>query len=249
MNTFVMVHGAWGGGWEWADVAKRLRALGHQTYTPSLTGLGERSHLCRAERVGLATHVEDIVAAVEFERLDDVVLCGASYGGVPVTGAADCLAERVRAVIYIDALVPVDGQCALDLLPGPFGAMVRRGLAEHGDHWRMPIPDDLLGALMPPGALPDDIRRNYVDRLRDHPAATFTDPVTLTIALEGLPRAFIRCTGAEFGDEVGGDPVASCAVWAREQGWPYREIATGHDPQVFAPEQITVLLDGLAKVM
>ena len=183
MSTFVIVHGAWGGGWEWSDVATRLRTRGHQTYTPSLTGMGERSHLARTERVGLTTHVEDIVAAVEFERLDDVVLCGASYGGMPVTGAADRLGRRVRGVIYVDALVPADGQCALDLLPVPFGAMVRRGLVEHGDDWRMPIPDDLLGALMPPGVLSDDIRRNYLARLRDHPAATFIDPVTLSLRL------------------------------------------------------------------
>ena len=249
MSTFVIVHGAWGGGWEWSDVATRLRARDHQAYTPSLTGLGERSHLSRAERVGLATHVEDIVAALEFERLDDVVLCGASYGGMPVTGAADRLGDRVRGVIYIDALVPVDGQCALDLLPGPFGAIVRRGLAEHGDHWRVAIPDDLVDALIPSGALPDDIRRNYLARLRDHPAATFADPITLTSAVEGLRRAFVRCTTADFGEEAGGDPIVPCAARAREQGWPYRELATHHDPQVFVPEQLTVLLEELGALL
>jgi len=241
MSTFVIVHGAWGGGWEWSDVATQLRARGHQAYTPSLTGLGERSHLSREQRVGLATHVEDIVATVEFERLDSVVLCGASYGGMPVTGAADRLGERVRAVIYIDALVPVDGQCALDLLPAPFGLIVRRGLAEHGEHWRVAMPDDLLDALIPPGALSDDTRRNYVARLRDHPAATFTDPLTLTSTVERLRRAFVRCTTADFG-QVGDDPIAPCAARAREQGWPYRELPTRHDPQVFAPEQLTALL-------
>lgn len=249
MSTFVIVHGAWGGGWEWSDVATRLRARGHEAFTLSLTGMGERSHLATAERVGLATHVDDIVAAVEFEQLNDVVLCGASYGGMAVTGAADRLGERVRAVIYIDALVPVNGQCALDLLPAPFGAMVRRGLAEHGDLWRMPIPDDLSDALMPRGVLPNDVRRNYLDRIRDHPAATFIDPVTLTSVVEGLPRAFVRCTDAEFGEEVGGDPIAACAARAREQGWHYRELEAPHDPQVFAPEQITVLLEDLAALM
>ena len=245
MSAFVIVHGAWGGGWEWTNVAARLRAQGHQAFTPTLTGLGERSHLLVGERVGMATHVEDIVSVVEFERLDSVVLCGASYGGMAVTGAADRLGDRVRAIIYIDALVPVDGQCALDLLPGPFGAMVRRGLAEHGDGWRMPMPAGLREALVPPGALADDTRRGYLARIRDHPAATFIDPLTLTGTFDGLDRAFVRCTTAEFGEEVGGDPIAACAARAREQGWAYREIATRHDPQLFAPKQIAVLIEEL----
>ncbi len=93
---FVIVHGAWGGGWEWSPVARLLRERGHEVFTPTLTGMGERAHLGWGGRVGLATHVEDIVAVLEFENLSDVVLCGASYGGMPVTGAADRAAGRIR---------------------------------------------------------------------------------------------------------------------------------------------------------
>jgi pimeloyl-ACP methyl ester carboxylesterase len=173
MSTFVIVHGAWGGGWEWSDVATRLRARGHDAFTPTLTGLGERSHLCLDQRVGLATHVEDIVAAVEFERLEGVVLCAASYGGMPVTVAAERLGDRVRRIVYIDALVPLSGQCALDLLPPMFRTAVRSGLDAHGAGWRVPMPDDLIDALLPPGSIPAAARRDYLARLRDHPAASF----------------------------------------------------------------------------
>jgi pimeloyl-ACP methyl ester carboxylesterase len=114
--TFVIVHGGWGGGWEWATVARVLRERGHEVFTPTLTGMGERAHLGRLE-VGLATHVEDVVAVLELEDLHDVVLCGHSYGGMPVSGGADLASERIRLVIYIDALVPCDGQSAFDLLP------------------------------------------------------------------------------------------------------------------------------------
>lgn len=245
MSTFVIVHGAWGGGWEWSEVASRLQARGHRVLTPTLTGLGERSHLAVGKRIGLSTHVDDIVAVVEFERLEQVVLCGASYGGMAVTGAADRLGDPIRAVVYVDALVPTDGQCALDLLPAPFGEVVRRGLAEHGDHWRIPLPAALRDALIPPGALADDVRVAYLARLRDHPAATFTDPLHLTGPVDEMPRAFVRCTAAEFGDEVGGDPVAASAARARAQGWPYRELTTRHDPQVFEPERLAALLEEL----
>ena len=110
VTAIVIVHGGWGGGWEWSAVAGLLRERGHEVFTPTLTGMGERSHIGRHEQVGLGTHIEDVVAVLEFEKLRDVVLCGASYGGMPVTGAADRVAERVRLLVYVDALVPRDGQ-------------------------------------------------------------------------------------------------------------------------------------------
>ena len=245
----MIVHGAWGGGWEWSEVTARLHALGHQTIAPSLTGLGERAHERNNERIGLATHVDDVVDAVEAEPIDRVVLCGASYGGMPVTGAADRLGQRVRALIYIDALVPLDGQCALDLLPERFGVIVSRGLAEHGDQWRVPIPEDLIETLIPPGSIDDGVRRSYLARLNDHPAATLIDPLTINGAVEKLPRAFVRCTRTDFGNEAGDDPIAPMAARARQEGWPYRELAVPHDPQVFAPEQLAMLLDELITLL
>jgi pimeloyl-ACP methyl ester carboxylesterase len=246
MATLVIVHGAWGGGWEWSPVADLLRARGHRVMTPTLTGMGDRSHLGRGEPIGLHTHIDDLLAVFEFEDLHDVVFCGASYGGMPVTGAADRLASRLRHVVYVDALVPVDGQCALDLLPDGFTKIVRAGVNAHGSSWRVPMPSSLFDVLMPPGSLDEDTRTAYLARVRDHPSGTFLEPVRLTGAIDAVPRAFIRCTTTEFGEEPGADPIEGGAARARAEGWVYRELAAPHDPQVFNPTGIAALLDELA---
>ena len=152
---------------------ERLRADGFQVFTPTLTGLGERADV-PAETVTLATHVEDVVHAVESEDLRDVVLCAASYGGMPVTSAAARLGDRLARLVYLDALVPRDGESAADLLP----ALVRRdrsvpGSPPHGPGFRVAVPD----AVIPPvGSAPEDVRRAYVARLVAQPVLTFTEP-------------------------------------------------------------------------
>ena len=244
MSTFVIVHGAWGGGWEWSDVAGRLRDRGHIVCTPTLTGLGERSHLCLDQRVGLSTHVEDVVATVEFERLEGVVLCGASYGGMPVTVAADRLGDRVRSIIYVDALVPLRS-VALDLprrSRRPFAMALRHTVQAGGCRYPMTID-----ALVPPGSIAAATRRNYLARLRDHPAASLADPATLAGVVDRMLRSFIRCTAPGV-ERLGGDPIAPMATRAREQSWPFREIPTRHDPHVFEPKQLAELLEELGAI-
>lgn len=247
VGTFVIVHGAWGGGWEWSPVARLLRERGHDVFAPTLTGMGERAHLGVQDHVGLATHVEDVVAVLQFENLRGTVLCGASYGGMPITGAADQAPDRISLAIYIDALVPRAQQSALDLLPEDFGEMVRAGVDEHGPSWRVPMPGDLLEALIPTGSAPDAIRADYLARLRDQPAATFTEAVQLTGAVDDVRRAFIRCTSGHLADQAGSDPIEACAARARAEGWPYRELAAPHDPQVFDPAGTAALLEELAR--
>ena len=110
MTTFVLVHGAWHGSWCWKRVRQDLQARGHAVFTPTLTGVGERSHLL-ARNVDLETHVLDVVNLIAWEDLHDLVLCGHSYGGCVVTGVADRLPERIRALVYLDAFVLDDGEC------------------------------------------------------------------------------------------------------------------------------------------
>jgi pimeloyl-ACP methyl ester carboxylesterase len=246
MTTFVIVHGAWGGGWEWSPVADILRRHGHRAFTPTLTGMGERAHLSHGEAVGLGTHIDDIVAVLEFERLGDVVLCGASYGGLPATGAADRAADRIRLLVYIDGLVPVPGRPAVDQFPARFADMIRDGIAEHGSAWRVPMPAGFFDALIPAGSVPEAVRQDYLDRVRAHPAASFTEPICHTDALESVPRAFVRCTTGGYAEQLGGDPVAVAAARALEAGWTYREINVGHDPQVFDAEGVARLMIELA---
>lgn len=117
MATFVLVHGACHGGWCYSRVASRLKAQGHDVYTPTLSGLGERAHLA-SQSINLSTHIQDIVAMIEFEDLKDVVLCGHSYGGCVITGVAGQVPDRIKTLFYLDAIVPMDGQSLLDV----FGA-------------------------------------------------------------------------------------------------------------------------------
>lgn len=238
MATFVIVHGGFGGGWEWTEVAERLRARGHTVFTPTLTGMGERSHL--GPEVGLATHVQDVVAVLEYEDLRDVVLCGASYGGMAVTGAADRAADRVALVIYIDALVPRDGQSGLDLLPDAFREVVVASASERGHGW-VEVPEAILPS---EGLIPEEKRARYVSRLRPQPVATFTEQLHLTGAIDGIPRAFVRCTAGAIA--VGGDPIAPIADQAKRNGWPYRELAAPHDPHLFDPAGTATVLEQLA---
>src|SRR5512144_2818647 len=114
-STWVLVHGAWGGGWQWADVERRLRARGHDVRRVMLTGLGERVHLARAD-VGLDVHVEDVVNAILWEDLRDVVLLGHSYGGMVIAGAAERVPERIRRLVFVDAYVPEDGDSVASIL-------------------------------------------------------------------------------------------------------------------------------------
>lgn len=234
MATFVIVHGAWGGGWEWTAVADLLREQGHRVFTPTLSGIGDRPD-APASPVGLATHVGDVVSVFERSDLRDVVLCGASYGGMPVSGAAEHVPDRIGLLVYVDGLVPLSGQAAVDLFPAWFARQVRDGLAEHGPAWRIPIPTRVAEALVPPGSVPDHVRRDYLERLRPHPAATFVDPLELGGSWDAVPKAFIRCTTTSWAEQVAGDPVAAGAERARSLGWMYRELPVRHDPQVFDP--------------
>lgn len=109
MSTFVLVHGAWHGSWCWKRVRRELQSRGHDVFTPTLTGVADRSHLLTPE-VTLETHILDVVNLIEWEELDDVVLCGHSYAGAVVAGVADRLPQRIRSLVYLDAFIPENGQ-------------------------------------------------------------------------------------------------------------------------------------------
>ena len=238
MATFVPVHGGLGGRWEWTDVARELRGRGHEVFTPTLTGMGERHHL--GPEVRLATHIHDIVSVLEFEELEDVVLTGHSYSGIVVTGAADRAAHSVGLVVSIDAELPEDGRSVVDRLP-QVGEVVRSVADERGHGW-VPVLDEVV----PPEGLIDDERRSrYVARMRPQPVATFTAPVRLSGAIDRVPRGFARCTGGTI-DLGSGDPIEGHAARAQAEGWAFRALSTPHDPQLFDPPGIAHVLDEMA---
>ena len=241
MATIVIIHGAFGGGWEWTDVARRLRLRGHEVFTPTLTGMGERFHL--QSDVGLTVHINDILATFEYEDLHDVVLCGASYGGMAVTAAAERAIERVSRIVYIDALVPRDGQSGMDLLPETARNLIRQATTMRGDGF----VNVLDGVLPPEGLISKHERNRFIKRLRPQPVRTFTEPVHLSGAVERIPRGFVRCTVRSL--DVGGDPIEPMAQRAREEGWTYREMPAPHDPHLFDPVGTAAVLDELAGIL
>jgi len=234
MATFVLVHGGWGGGWEWTPVATALRRCGHEVFTPTLTGLGEREHI-RASDVTLSDHIDDVVAVIEFEQLVDVVLCGHSYGGMVVTGVADRDPGRIRLLAYLDAFAPRDGESMRDIVPSGFIESLVEVGRERGDG-RAPIPAELL----PPDDAQDEETARYVARLRPQSTKTFTEAVRLGGRVDHVARAYVRCTGYE--DSIMG-PFADRA---RSEGWLCREIDTQHDLHLSDPVGTVDLLEELA---
>ena len=143
-KTFVLVHGAWHGGWCWAKLARLLRDAGHEVYTPTLTGLGERAHLARPE-VDLETHIQDVVAVLEAEELRQVTLVGHSYGGMVISGVAARTSGRIGHLVYLDAFVPEAGKSLLDYV-GERAAAMREAAAAHGEGWKLPsLAPEALG--------------------------------------------------------------------------------------------------------
>jgi pimeloyl-ACP methyl ester carboxylesterase len=242
MATFVIVHGGWGGAWEWEGIAELLCRRSHVVSTPTLAGMGERSHLDIDTSIGLTTHIDDVVAAVENAQRPDVILCAHSYGGMPVTGALDRIGQLVKRAVYLDALVPSDGQSALDLLPDPFAELVRLAILQDGASVRIPIPPQLL----PPRGLVDETTwDHYVERLRPQPAASFAEPIRLT-GKAPPPATYVRFTGFAFDESLGQDPIALVAERVRKLGWDYMEVRGPHDAHLTNPQGLVELLHELS---
>ena len=138
MATFVLIHGSWEGGWIWHRTVPHLRAAGHEVFTPSLTGLGERSHLMNPS-IDLDTHIADILGVLKWERLENITLVGHSYAGMVATGVADRAHERLGSLIYLDAFMPKDGQAVLDLQPPERAAELREVAERQGEGWYLPL--------------------------------------------------------------------------------------------------------------
>lgn len=244
MTTYVLIHGGFAGGWIWGDVATRLRKAEHRVFTPTLTGLGERVHLA-SPHTGLNTHIQDVVNVLIYEDLSELVLLGYSYGGMVATGVAELAAERIAHLVFLDALVPQDGQSAASLL-GPETMAFLTGEADvHGDGWRIPP------SWIDPRAADAPIaeRRRHFNTAQDprhtpHPLKTFQQPVFLENQVAAkLPRTSIYCRRGM--EDVGPlhRPVAHAAGMAKvDENWRYRELDSGHMPMWTHPFELTQFL-------
>jgi len=230
--TFVLVHGAWHGGWCWGQVAGILRGRGHTVLTPTQTGLGERSHLI-SKSITLDTFVDDIVNVLKWEDLNDVVLVGHSFGGNALSGTADRMPERIRRLVYLDSVMLESGQSPFSVLP----AEVRDA--------RMKAAQDSSGGLSipaPPAAsfgVHDPAQAAWLDaHLTPHPLSAFASPLNLKNKVgNGLPATYIVCVDPVYG------PLQASRDWVKRHGMKVAEIRTGHDAMVTAPEGLAELLE------
>lgn len=225
-ETYVLVHGAWGGGWSFQTVDSLLDASGHTVYRPTLTGLGERVHLASPD-VGLETHILDIVNTILFKDLHDIVLVGHSYGGMVVTGVADSIPDRIKALVYLDAYLPEDGESMISIkkLSG------RKLYFKDTDGYAVPtwVPE----GKNPPMDTP-------------HPYKTLTDSIHLKNSKRDLISSSYIHT-VEEGKTPESDGFYSQAERARLKGWPVMLLTADHVAQWSAPVELAKMLEQIAR--
>lgn len=249
MAVFVMVPGAWLGGWAWDEVGERLRERGHEVHQVTLTGLGERADLARPE-VDLETHIADIVRVIEDGTLDDVVLVGHSYGGIPVTGAGERVPERLATVAYVDSGPALDGAAYIDTLPPPVREAAERHVAEEGDGWALPMPswqelEEVNGASIE--GIDDETRRRVQQRSTPQPFATYTQPIEVKNPDRlKLPHVLVTCS---FPLDQVREFIESGHPWFAEMAgpqWSLVALPTSHWPMFSAPDELAETLDRIA---
>lgn len=217
MATFVLVHGAWGGGQGWQPAARLLRAQGHETHIATLTGLGEKKHLI-SPAITLDTHVTDVINMIEAYGLNDFVLAGHSYGGMIITEVANRLGKTIRALVYVDAFLPRDGEALWDIADDP-------SRKHYIDAQR-----DMPGLVAPFPGSPSFLTR--------HPLLTLTQPVKMTGAEKAIAkRTYIYATKdaptvfTKFHERVKASP-----------DWSVYMLPTGHGVMVEKPEETAAIL-------
>jgi pimeloyl-ACP methyl ester carboxylesterase len=230
MTTYVLVHGGWTGSYAFRHVRRLLQAEGHEVFTPSLTGIGERSHLS-SPQVSLSTHVHDVVNVVLYEDLHDIVLLGFSYGGAVVSGAVAHIVERVRHLVFVDAFVLDDGDSVFSLA----GVTEVPSIALEETWLVPPVPREFEDA---------DEAAFVNARRTPHPIRCFTEAVRMPKPVEAYPftRTFIRAS-QEKPETPGTDSLAKAAERARAAAeWQYHEIASNHMIPTNHPKELVEIL-------
>ena len=218
--TYVLVHGAWGGGWDWKHVDQLLTADGNEVYRPTLTGQGEHSNLS-STNIDLDTHIQDIVNVILWENLHNVVLVGHSYGGMVITGVADRVPGRIQHVVYLDALLPENGESVNSAMSSKLKRPVKDGFV---------IPTWVTGNPPPP----HDVLM---------PARTFSGPITLTnqATASKLPATYILTVDPGKSPEQ--DDFYRFYERARARGWTIHIMEGDHNVQRSHPVELVRLLE------
>jgi pimeloyl-ACP methyl ester carboxylesterase len=229
-RTYVLVHGAWHGAWCWQRVSAMLEAQGHKVYTPTLTGLADRSHLIDFP-ITLDTHVTDIVNLFEWEDISSAILVGHSYGGWPVSGALEKIADRVSSMIFLDAFLPKNGQSGLDIQTSASQLSVKEAVAR-GEKSRPPPPVETFVFKRPEDA--DWVRR----KMTPQPIGVSIQPIVLTGVRDRLPdKTYIRAL--HYHNPVFDQHLADCKA---DPSWKTATLQSGHDAMIDVPEQLGPML-------
>ena len=231
MATFVLVHGAWSGALIWRPIAQALRRAGHEVYTPTLTGIGERRHLLSRE-IDLGTHIRDVLGVIDYEDLTDIVLVGHSYGGMVVTGVADAVPEKIASLIYLDAFVPEDGQSLFGMLPTD-----RPHAAAPGEEWlTAPLPVEAFGNVS------QQVRDFWAQKGMSQPTACFSQSVKLTGGIDRIRRkTYVYCNDPE--------PTTFTPFFEKlrsRSAWIVLTLPCTHFLQMDMPDELTALLQTAA---
>ncbi len=231
MTDFVLVHGAFHGGWCWEAVAALLTSQGHRVHAPTLAGCGERSSEPHAT-ITLRTHVDAVVDLIEAGDLQEIVLVGHSLGGMVVTAAADRVRDRISRLVYLDAFVPESGQAARDLIPPAMHSAALSAVHLHGGGVSLPVIFPAAKFVRFTGAAATE----FLGRLTPHPFMTFAEPIYLQHA-PVVRRTYVYCSAVPFGlfDEY--------AAQARtDPSWTFHDMPTSHDAMIEAPEELALIL-------
>ena len=223
--TYLIVHGAWGGGWDWRAVDSLLTRDGHKVQRVTLTGLGERHHLVSPD-IGLDTHIEDVVNTILWENLHDVVLVGHSYGGMIITGVADRVPDRIKRLVYVDALLPDSGESVVTMQSADTGRSSFLAQLKRGDYL---VPVWVQDTTVIPRDVPQ-------------PMKTFTD----TLRLVNPARKNVAATYIlTYEPQINPDPFQRYADRAAARGWPVLKMISDHVVERTHRAELVKLLEGL----
>ncbi len=231
-STFVLVHGAWHGGWGWVRLVELLRAQGHTVFAPTLTGLGERAHLIRPD-IDATLHIADVVNVIHGERLSDIVLVGHSYGGCVVSGVAEIVPNKIKSIVFLDAFIPDNGVATVDMVQPAVKEIILAAQAR--GETIVPVRNAAAFNV-------NEKDRAWVDSLAaPQPIRTMTEKLKLTGARDAIARkTYIRATGYP------NVSFEAAHARAKAEGWRTYEVPCGHNVMVDEPARLAEILNEVA---
>ena len=228
---FLLIHGAWHGAWVWNEISEILRYQGHSVSTPTLTGLGEKKHLL-SSKITIETFIEDVVNHIVFENLNNIILVGHSFAGSVISGVADRLKDRIKKLIYFDAMILIDGQKPFDISPKEIVKQRIELAKKFGNNISIPAPSaDAFGVF--------DIKKSLLleEKLTPHPLSAFQSKLILKNEVgNGIPLSYIFCTKPVY------KSLESSREVVRKMKWPIFELNAGHDAMLTHPKETLNLL-------